>query len=345
MKLPLDNNILIILSILFFINIILIYFFSIFGKNINLVDIPNERKTHIGEIPLVGGISIYASFILFFLLIDTTSAHKIIFLTSLIIFSVSLLDDKFNIGIAERLFFQVISCLILIGFGIKIIDIGDYANINIHLGGFGVVLTCITIIAYMNAINFADGLDGLASGYVMNCLFSIILFSYLNNNTSNLEPLYFLIIVLSGFILSNHGFLLPKTFLGDCGSNSLGFLISCYLIYFTLPDNRYFHPILTLWAAPMPTFDFLTVFTKRIIAGNNPFKPDRIHIHYLLINSNFPNKFIPILLVITSFICSISGYLIFYYLGALHSFIFFLFLFFIYLFISITINSTIKKNS
>ncbi len=343
MKYPFDTNLLIILTILFCINIIFLYFFSLFGKNINLVDIPNERKTHIGEIPLVGGLAIYSTFILFFLLIETNTSHKIIFLTSFIVFIVSLVDDKFNVGIAERLFFQIISCLIIIGFGIKIIDIGDYLNFNIHIGAFGIVLTCITIISYMNAINFSDGLDGLASGYILNCLLSIIIFSYLNNNHENLEPLFFLIFVLVGFLFSNHGIFIPKTFLGDCGSASLGFLISCYLIYFTMPDNRYFHPILTLWAAPMPTFDFLTVFTKRIISGTNPFKPDRRHIHYLLINSNFPNKLIPISLVCLSFISSISGYMIFYYLGSLHSLVFFLFLFIIYLFISVSISTSLSR--
>ena len=143
---------------------------------------------------------------------------------------------------------------------------------------------------------------------------------------------------------SNHGILIPKTFLGDSGSTTLGFLISCYLIYFTMPENRYFHPVLALWAAPMPTFDFLAVFAKRIMARTNPFKPDRLHIHYLLISSNFPNKFIPILLVLTSILSTVSGYLIYYYLGSIHSLVFFFFLFVIYLIISISISRSLNKN-
>lgn len=343
MNIIFDKNFFIILGILFFINIIFLYFFSIFGKNIKLVDIPNERKTHIGEIPLVGGISIYATFILFFLIVETNSFHKIIFLSSFIVFFVSLYDDKFGLGITERLFFQIISCLVILGFGIRIFDVGDYLNTTVSLGGFGIVLTCLTIIGYMNAINFSDGLDGLASGYILNCLFSIILFSYMNSNYENLEPLMFLIIALIAFMISNHGLFIPKTFLGDCGSASMGFLISCYLIYFTIPDNRYFHPVLALWAAPMPTFDFLTVFTKRIIEGSNPFKPDRRHIHYLLISSNFPNKLIPITLVFVSALCSISGFFIFEMLGSIHTLIFFLFVFCIYFLISISITSSLKE--
>ena len=274
---------------------------------------------------------------------ETNSFHKIIFLSSFIVFFVSLYDDKFGLGITERLFFQIISCLVILGFGIRIFDVGDYLNTTVSLGGFGIVLTCLTIIGYMNAINFSDGLDGLASGYILNCLFSIILFSYMNSNYENLEPLMFLIIALIAFMISNHGLFIPKTFLGDCGSASMGFLISCYLIYFTIPDNRYFHPVLALWAAPMPTFDFLTVFTKRIIEGSNPFKPDRRHIHYLLISSNFPNKLIPITLVFVSALCSISGFFIFEMLGSIHTLIFFLFVFCIYFLISISITSSLKE--
>ena len=112
-----------------------------------------------------------------------------------------------------------------------------------------------------------------------------------------------------------------------------------------MPDNRYFHPVLTLWAAPMPTFDFLTVFTQRIIDRKNPFKPDRRHIHYLLISSNFPNKLIPLTLVFVSVLCSISGFLIYYLLGSIHSLIFFFFIFFMYLLISVSITNSLKNNN
>lgn len=339
-----NNNFFIILLCLFIVNIIFLYFYSYLGKNIGLVDIPSNRKTHIGEIPLVGGLSIYSSLFLFFLFVETNYSHKIIFLSSLIVFLVSLYDDKFNLGITERFFFQIIACLIIAGFGIRIFDIGDYLNFNISLGGFGILLTFVCMIAYMNAINFSDGLDGLAAGYILNCLVSIIFFSYLNGYTNNLEPVIFLIVILIGFVISNIGFIIPKTFLGDSGSTSMGFIISCYLIYFTMPENRYFHPVLTLWAAPLPTFDFLTVFTKRIISGTNPFKPDRRHIHYLLINSKISNKLIPLTLVTISFISSIIGYLVFYFFGSLHCLIFFLFLFILYFFISINISFNLRKN-
>ena len=109
-----NNNLTIILASLFFINIFFLYFFYIFRKKIKLVDVPNERKTHTGEVPLVGGISIYSTFILFFLFVETNNAHKIIFITSFIVFFISLYDDKFIMGITERIFSNI-TCLIIVG--------------------------------------------------------------------------------------------------------------------------------------------------------------------------------------------------------------------------------------
>ncbi len=329
--------------ILSFSIIIFIIFFTIIADNIGLIDKPTKRKIHLGNIPLIGGLSIYSSLLFFFLIIETNFHHKIIFLTSLIVFFVGLYDDKFDLGIITRFFFQIIACLIIVGFGIRIFDLGDYLGTTIFLGGFGILLSFITMIGYINAINFSDGLDGLASGYVLNCLISIIFFSIMNNSFQNLQPLFFLIFILIIFLFSNFGLFLPKSFLGDSGSTSLGFLISSYLIYFTMPENRHFHPVLALWAAPFPTFDFITVFIKRILLKINPFQPDRRHLHYLLINSLISNNLISLILVSGSIICSILGFMTFYFLGSTHSIIFFFFCLFIYFLISVYINDTIKK--
>ena len=323
------------LTFLIFLEIILLIFFSKIALNIDLIDRPSSRKIHIGNVPLVGGVVIYITFLFYFLLADTEFEHKIIIFSSLIIFFVGLYDDKFDLGVSERIFFQIISCLIVVGFGIRIYDIGDYLNLTIYLGGFGIVLSCLTIIGFTNAINFSDGLDGLASGYILNCLIMIILFRYFGYTLDYLEPLFFLIIFIIIFVISNFGLVLPKTFLGDSGSTSLGFLAACYLVYFTLPENRHFHPILVIWTCPFPIFDFLTVFIRRILKGINPFKPDRRHLHYLLLEQKFKKNLIPLYLILLSFLSSIFGFLVYYFLGSIHTLVFFVFLLCIYFLVSI----------
>lgn len=323
------NTLLLICSILF-LQIFLTFFYARISGELGLIDYPSKRKNHSGLIPLVGGITIFSSLLFFFIVYPTNFAHKIIFFSSLFIFFIGVLDDRYNLGIFERILFQIIACLIVIGFNIKIEDIGNYNSIIINLGSFGVLLSFLCIIGFTNAINFSDGSDGLASGYILNCLFSIIFFSFMNDELDSLEPLYFLSFIVIIFMFSNFGLFLPKTFLGDSGSTSLGFILACYLVYFTMPDNRHFHPILTFWAAPIPVLDFFSVFISRLLNNDNPFKPDRQHIHHLLLKTKINSNYITFTLVLSSIFLGFFGYATFFILGAIHSVLFFFFVFIIY---------------
>ena len=324
--------------------VLLIYFFANISKKIGLLDHPSTRKLHEGSIPLIGGVTIYSCLFLYFIFFDTTYFHKIIFISSIFIFLLGLYDDMSELGVAERIFFQTLITLVIIGFGIRIYDLGYFSigtyEIILKLGGFGIILTVLCIIGYSNAINFSDGLDGLAGGYLINCFLSIILFIYFFENYNDLEILYLIVILLIIFIISNFGILLPKIFLGDNGSTSLGFLASCYLVYFTLPDVRYFHPILTLWAAPIPIFDFIIVFIFRVLKKKSPFQPDRNHLHYMLINSAIPEKYISLVLVLSSMLLSIIGLITFIYFGSLSSLILFVFILLIFCLIYIYYNES-----
>ncbi len=321
-----------------FVETIFIVFFNKLAKVIDLLDYPDRRKRHQGNIPLVGGLCIFSTIIFIFFIIETSFQLKIILISCSIILLVGLYDDKFKLGITERFFFQIISCLIVVGFGVRIFDIGQFNGLIIAFGGFGILLSFITIIAYTNAINFVDGLDGLAAGFVLNCLFSIIVFSYFEQNSPNLELLILIFVTVSIFLLANFGLILPKIFLGDSGSTSLGFLISCLLVYYTLPDNRYFHPVLTLWCAPLPTFDFLTVFIRRAFMKINPFKPDRRHLHYLMLSKRYLGNYVSFFLVLTSFMFSFMGFFVYYIRDSLYSISFFVFVFFIYFLFSLYVD-------
>ena len=110
----------------------------------------------------------------------------------------------------------------------------------------------------------------IPSIFVLNCLFSIIIFSYFEENSKNLELLLLISATVSIFLLANFGLVLPKIFLGDSGSTSLGFLISCLLVYYTLPENRYFHP--TTWSKIELWKNILVV-----IWGTNSYSCDLIY--------------------------------------------------------------------
>ena len=327
-------NILIIILV----NIFFIYFFSSFAKKIGLVDFPDKRKLHKGFIPLVGGITIYSSMFVFYFLIDISMWQNIIIFSSLILLIIGIIDDMKELGVLERFFFQILSCLIVIGFGITIVDFDNLFKINILTEELVILFTFLCVIGLTNAINFIDGIDGLAAGIILNALISILIFSYLDNNTQDLDFVFLLIFSLVIFLFSNLGILLPKIFLGDSGSTALGFLLGFLLVYYTHPNIRNFHPVLTIWCVAIPTYDFMSVFIRRILKGINPFKPDRRHLHHLLISKGFNQINVSFIMISASFLLSMFGFSIYKFYNPLYSLVVFFFVFILFLLISIYIS-------
>ena len=183
-------------------NLILIYFFSFLAVKIKLLDVPDQRKRHTGSIPLIGGLVIYTSIILFYFFLNLPYWISVIFISSSMILIIGLIDDKFQIGVIIRLIAQLVACLLVIGSGIQIVDVGSYLLFNnLHLGIYGIFFTILCVIGITNAINFIDGIDGLSAGIGLTCLISILCFSYFDHNIQDTDILIFFIITL--FIFFN----------------------------------------------------------------------------------------------------------------------------------------------
>ena len=327
------NIIIVVLSSIFF-----IYFFNLFAKKIGLVDFPDARKLHKGFIPLVGGIAIYSSIFIFYFLIEISLLQNVILISSLILLIVGVFDDIHKLGVLERFFFQILSCLIVIGFGLTIVDFDNLFKVNILNKELVILFTFLCVIGLTNAINFIDGIDGLAAGIILNALISILIFSYFENSTTDLDLVLLLIVSIVIFSFANLGIFLPKIFLGDSGSTALGFLLAFLLVYYTHPDIRNFHPVLTVWCVAIPTYDFMSVFIRRILKGINPFKPDRRHLHHLLISKGFNHIKVSVFIVTSSFFLSTLGYIVYKFYNPLYSLLVFFFLFILFLFFSIYIS-------
>ena len=164
------------------------------------------------------------------------------------------------------------SCLIIVGFGLKIETIGNYYGYEILLGNYSIIITCLIVVGFVNAVNFTDGVDGLCTSYLLAGLISIIFFSYSSSSSNDLNLLYFLILILFVFLFSNFNIIIPKSFLGDSGSTSIAFIFGFVMIYLTSESNNYFHPVLTIWAVPIVLYDFFNVVFKRIFKKMSPFK-------------------------------------------------------------------------
>jgi len=318
----------ILLIFILILNFFLLYYFEYFSKLFNIYDNPdNVRKLHKKKIPLLGGsiFLINILFLLFILSLNLTnikffiddSYYSSFFLPILIIFFIGLYDDKFILNPYSK-FFLISSILIFVTFidndlVIKKLYFQTF-NLSISLGIFSSFFTILCILLFVNALNMFDGLN-LQVGFYL-----AILFIYFIINKIFLHLSIFLFLPLISFLYLNYK---NKIFLGDSGTHIMAFIISYIII------KQYNHDFLVISVEEifilmmLPGLDMFRLFIQRLSKFNNPFKPDRNHIHHYFLNKlEFKYSFliiqililIPIILIPFSQISAvIIGILLYFY--------------------------------
>ncbi|MCH9797523.1 MAG: undecaprenyl-phosphate alpha-N-acetylglucosaminyl 1-phosphate transferase [Gammaproteobacteria bacterium] len=271
--------------------------------DINLVDIPDDRKQHDGSVPLIGGLSIY-----FGLMVATyitqplpDNLFYLLMIASLVLL-IGLLDDLKDLGIWPRILVQIISCLLLVLFtDTCITSLGSpFGSNEIELGKLAIPFTIFAVVGLVNAFNMSDGIDGLAGSLAIVTIIGIILFDAVTKNPP-----------LLGFLLMFSAALLPylftnlisaqKIFLGDAGSLLIGFILAWILVFLSQGDSRSMVPTSVLWCVAIPVIDTFTVCFQRIRTGKSPLSADRQHFHHLLLDAGFsPKKALLIILFFAS---------------------------------------------
>lgn len=274
-----------------------------------------DKKTISKSIPngkvRIGGIAIYISFflsliiaLLFFNQFINLNLVLVFFLSTTSIFILGLIDDIFSLGPLLRLIIQLFISTFVYLYGIKInyLFFLPIESENILLVSFiSFLATNIWLIGTMNAINWLDGLDGLASGFTIS---SSIVLSLINIGNDNLLGLLLSLLILgsvSGFLKLN--FYPSKLLMGDCGSNLIGFYLALLAILtFKTESNMNFISMIILFSIPL--LDMMKVIFIRLIKSKNPFMGDESHFHHNLINYGFNHKqsvlFMYFLFILTS---------------------------------------------
>ena len=324
----------------FTITSLILFFLTKISGHLNLVDYPDVRKIHKGNIPLVGGLGIYFSILISLIFFDYNYYINLIILTSFFLVLIGSIDDSVKLGVSIRLITQLFFSLMIIGSGLKIISLGYYDFFpQINLGMFSILLTVVAVMGLTNALNFIDGIDGLCASLSITAFISLGIIFYLEGYTFFYNIILVYIACLTSFLFFNlRIFNLPKIFLGDSGSMFLGFSISWFLIYFANNSSHNFHPVLALWIITLPTFDLVSVFIRRIVRGINPFKPDRRHIHYLMLDRGVPQSISLIFLLFISLFNNFTGIFIYYFFNASYALISFFLFFIVYFIITLVLS-------
>ena len=299
-------------SLLFFF-LIFIFLYN-FSKKLGLIDYPDTiRKKHLRPVPAIGGLIIYFSILIIAFLNDTSFFLRLVIISSLFVVIISSFDDSMNIGIFPRFLSQVFASMIIIGFDLNISYIGTFPFFGeIHMNNLSILFTLFCILLTTNAYNFIDGIDGLTGSQFVMSFIILFFYIFIENKTflnssdlQTLSSLFFLVII---FLFFNLGILnSKKIFLGDAGSNFLGFVIGWILIYFSYIGI--ISPIMCIWIVALPCIDLLRVFIVRITNKSSPLRPDRRHIHFLLIEQKYSNINILLILSLISLFFGVIGYI------------------------------------
>ena len=233
----------------------------------------------------------------------------LIFFTLLVQLSM-IFDDLWSLRPALRLSIQAlcVSGLIYVS-GIYIESLGNLLGTGeINLGLFGIPFTIFCIVGMMNAFNMIDGLNGLCASLCLVC-FSTIMIMINAGSVPSLFPLILPVGAVVGFLMYNLGILGDNrtVFLGDNGSNALGFMCAWILVYFSSENNSNFAPVTALWLVAIPFIDAVGVMTSRVLRGVMPHRPGRDHIHHKLLKYGFSPYSIYLILIALSLVFAIIG--------------------------------------
>lgn len=246
------------------------------------VDMPNERKVHSRPMAKTGGLAMAVGALVPILLwMPSGAANLPLLLSCLLIVGFGFLDDLKDLSSKAKFSVQCLAALIVIfGAGLKITTFGGLLPSDVLLPDMiAVPLTLIVIVGVTNAINLADGLDGLAGGIALLSYVCIAYLAYLCNRVE----MTLIAAAMAGAIF---GFLRFNTypasvFMGDAGSQLLGFLAIVLSLDLTQSGTPY-SPILPLLLLGFPILDTLTVMIERIANGRSPFVADKNHFHHRL---------------------------------------------------------------
>ena len=158
----------------------------------------------------------------------------------------------------------------------------------LNLGWLSVPVTIIWIVAITNAVNFIDGLDGLAVGVSAISTASLLVIALMVQETEICIVLAALLGACLGFIPYNKN--PAKIFMGDTGSTSLGFILACLSVQGLFKFYAIISFAVPFLVLGVPIFDICFAFLRRIAKGQNPMKADRGHVHHRLIDMGFSQK-------------------------------------------------------
>jgi len=253
---------------------------------IGMIDLPDARKVHVIPVPRVGGVGIVVGALVpLFIWLPLDNLVLSFLIGSLVLLVFGAWDDAKELGHYVKFVGQFIAATVVVYYGDLYVVHFPFMGLDLLPEWIGRPFTIIAIVGMINAINHSDGLDGLAGG---ESLLSLTVIAYLSFQYDSS-----LIVTISAATIGGvFGFLRfnshpARVFMGDGGSQFLGFSLAFLVIVLTQRANEVLSPALPLLLLGLPIADILAVFVLRARGGMNLFEATKNHIHHRLLELGF----------------------------------------------------------
>ena len=278
------KQLLIVIAIMAFVGLI-VPIIKKLAFHIGAMDIPNERSVHTKPIPRLGGLAIYAGFLLGYMCFCKTNIiMNSILIGSFIIILTGIADDIKPLKALTKLIFQTIACLVIVFYGkILLTDISAF-GFYIDFGILAYPITILFILICINCMNLIDGLDGLAGGISSIFFLTIGIIAFFQGRIGLSVVIAFIMLGSTlGFLV--HNFHPAKIFMGDSGSMFLGFIIAVITLlgFKTIITSSIIIPLCILI---VPILDTICAIIRRKLKGESIGTPDKSHFHHQLLRRN-----------------------------------------------------------
>ena len=290
----------------------------------HLTDNPNHRKLQKTPVPVLGGMSVFLSFIvgLFFCnIFHPTDRLYVVIAAISIMFFLGLFDDQLDLSYKLKFVVQFGVIFMLWTFGYRIDTLVGLFGITDIPMFWSLLVSLFAGVGLMNALNMVDGVDGLASG--LGIITSAICGAYFVTHHDPLFAMLSIVFVgaLVPFFFCNVFSRKYKMYIGDSGSlimGTLAYVFTCRVIHTPHMDWNDQYCVSMMFAIySLPVFDTLRVMTVRMLHRSSPFKADRTHLHHMFVDLGYPHIMITTFLLFINCVVIAVWYITSIYMGSI----------------------------
>ncbi|CAM3957937.1 MraY family glycosyltransferase [Alicyclobacillus pomorum] len=261
------------------------------AMRLGFVDRPNPRKIHKEPIPLLGGLPLYAGFVLTAGIFgDGGKTFWGIAAGGLLIFSIGVIDDYYKTRGKDfkawpKFIMQILAAIILVAFGVSIggISLPFHHTFYTFPLWLSALTTILWVVAITNMMNFLDGVDGLASGLAAISATTLFFIALLKGQPSMAVFAVVLIGCALGFL--RHNFHPARIFMGDAGATFLGYVLAAIAVGGAFKSATLVSLVVPVLALGVPILDTTWVIIRRFRENRPIYVADKGHTFHMLMKS------------------------------------------------------------